>query len=141
MAESFKNTVKALETYHDAHRDALSNKAANRWYTSSYPDYASMLAELDAADVNESYQEHYPKIGASEPGGSAAKEQGLRLQATFVANVRRGVRAKLVSSIDSKRGSVDQRRYAYIDTIVTKVMLGRMSSWVNNKSGDDNGSS
>lgn len=136
MPESFDQAMTRLEDYHEARKDRLCNKAASRWSTSDYSSYSDMLEGLEGKDISEAYQEHYQQLVSDTPGGSVSKEQGLRLQATFVANLRRAVRAKLVASVADRRGSVDQSRYAYIDATSTKILLDRGKTWAKAKAGE-----
>jgi hypothetical protein len=135
VAESFDKSVQMLKGYQDTRLQSLLGIKANQWSTTPYSDYATMLEELDSSDLASAYQEHYQKLVADEPGGDVAKEQSLRWQTTFVANVRRAVRAKLVASVADRRGRVDQMRYACADNLVARALLERTSRLVTEKEG------
>lgn len=135
MAESFDKALEALKTYQDDRLDSLRGKQANKWSTTPYSDYASMLSDLDSSDIASDYQAHYQELVSDSPGGDVAKEQSLRWQTTFVGNIRRAIRAKLISSTADRRGSVDQRRFAAIDSLTTRVLMDRIGKTVKGKEG------
>ena len=135
MAESFDNAVKRLEDYYDERQKSLSCQQGNKWSTTPDSSYSDMLANLESTDLSQAYQAHYQELIADAPGGKATKEQSLRWQTTFVANVRRAIRNKFVCSVDCRMSSVDQTRYAYNDTFVTKALLRRTKGLVTSKEG------
>lgn len=137
MAKPFDNAVKVLKDYQDERLKSLSGQQANKWSTTPYSDYESMLADLDSSDLASAYQAHYQELVSDEPGGDVAKEQSLRWQTTFVGNMRRAIRSKLVASESDRRGRVDQLRYACVDTLSTRALLDRISTLVTAKEGSD----
>ena len=132
---AFDSTVDFVAKILQARQDALLAGQPIPWSTANTDSYDTLITRgFDRTDENQAWKTAIAARNPPTPGAAGAmSEQQLmatQLKVGWMAGLERDMRTQFVASQKRGRTSIDQTRYAAIDTILARMNLLRFQAMI-----------